>query len=369
MELKNSLVYFLHHIIDITGVEAVGIRLHNNGDFPFYVYDGYSNEFIKTENQLCSLDKCGKRIPLSNRKTYELDCICGNIIRGRFDPCLPFFTESGSFFTNSTSHFLATTTEKERQGKTRNYCNFVGYESLAIVPIGTKIKKIGVIHVADKRKNMFTETIIRHLEIISEDVGYEIKNNLKYTRVNASNKKVHLLNKKFKQLANTDPLTGLLNRRSFLSALSLEKKRSRRSNKPFTLIMADIDYFKKINDELGHNIGDKVLIKIAKILKDTVREIDIVSRWGGDEFLILLPETSRVGGATLADKICKNINFNPLEIENKIINFTMSFGVSECSNDSNFEDCVENADKSLFQAKNLGRNKVVVGRASLDLVF
>jgi diguanylate cyclase (GGDEF)-like protein len=365
MELKNSLVYFLQHIIDITGVEAVGIRLHNNGDYPFYVYDGYSNEFIKTENSLCSRDKYSKRILSADGKTYELDCMCGNIIRGRFDPSLPFFTEGGSFFSNSTSPLLSRTIKKEHQGRSKNYCKFFGYRSVAIIPIKAKEKVIGAIHVADKRKNIFNEAGIKHLEIISEDIGYEIKSNLKYIKISDANKKINILNKKYKQLANTDPLTGLLNRRSFLSALVSEKNRSKRNNKPFTLIMADIDYFKKINDESGHHTGDMVLIKIAKTLKNSVREIDIVSRWGGDEFLILLPETSHAGGVALANKLCLIVSSTSLKTANKKINFTMSWGVSECSIKLNCEDCIKDADIYLFRAKDLGRNNVVAGEAVL----
>jgi diguanylate cyclase (GGDEF)-like protein len=358
MKLKNSLGYFLQHIKDITGVEAVGIRLNNEGDYPYFVYNGYSNEFIKIENSLCSRDSYGKKILSPDGRTYELDCMCGNIIKGRFDPSFPFFTDGGSFFSNSTSHLLATTTEKERQGRTRNYCNIVGYESVAILPIRSRHNVVGVVHVADKRKNIFTEAGITRLEAISEDIAYEIKNNLQYIKIKDANEKIKRLNEKLEQMASTDTLTGLMNRRFFSSALLSEKNRFKRNKKPFTLIMTDIDYFKDINDASGHIFGDKVLIKVAKILQKSVREVDLVSRWGGDEFIILLPETSQDGGVALADKLRSIISSKPLKITNKVINLTMSFGVSQCSIDFNCEDCVKDADKYLLKAKRLGRNNV-----------
>ncbi len=97
-----------------SGCEAVGVRLPDGDDYPYYETRGFSDEFVQAENRLCATDKQGR--PLRDRAGHPiLECMCGNILRGRFDPNLPFFTETGSFWTNSTTELLASTTEAERQ--------------------------------------------------------------------------------------------------------------------------------------------------------------------------------------------------------------------------------------------------------------
>ena len=169
--LESALLAVLDHIKKLTDCEAVAIRLHNDGDYPYYVYDGFSKSFIRHENSLCSKNATGKRIRSPDGNGYLLDCMCGNIIRGRFDPSLPFFTKNGSFWTNNTSLLLATTTEEERQSRTRNYCNSCGYESVALIPLKVRGKRIGLLQLNDMRKGMFTEDLIEYLEIIAEDIG------------------------------------------------------------------------------------------------------------------------------------------------------------------------------------------------------
>jgi hypothetical protein len=169
---KAALIAVLNHIKKLTDCEAIAIRLHDNdGDYPYYVYDGFSKSFILHENSLCSKNAGGKRIRSPDGNGYLLDCMCGNIIRGRFDPSLPFFTKNGSFWTNNTSVSRATTTEEERQSRTRNYCNSCGYESVALVPLKVRGERIGLLQLNDMRKGMFTEDLIEYLEIIAEHIG------------------------------------------------------------------------------------------------------------------------------------------------------------------------------------------------------
>lgn len=144
-----------------------------------------------------------------------------------------------------------------------------------------------------------------------------------------------------------------------MKILNFEKKRSNRTGKPFTLIMSDIDYFKKINDTYGHDIGDKIIIEVSKELKKSVRRSDIISRWGGDEFLMLLPETDQSGGEELADKLLNIFRRKEFKYSNKKINLTMSFGVFEYDKNINLNEYLKSVDVLLLQAKETGRDRIV----------
>ena len=122
--------------------DAIGIRLLDGNDYPYYATSGFPGEHTKTENRLCAVDDKGEII-CDSRNHPILECMCGNVICGRFDPSKPFFTDRGSFWTNSTTHLLASTTEEERQARTRNRCNGEGYESVALIPLKANNVTIG----------------------------------------------------------------------------------------------------------------------------------------------------------------------------------------------------------------------------------
>lgn len=160
---------------------------------------------------------------------------------------------------------------------------------------------------------------------------------------------------KLQQLAITDKLTSLYNRNKLDDALDLEVHRTIRYKTPLGVILLDIDHFKNVNDTYGHQIGDQVLIEIASIIKSHSRDIDIVGRWGGEEFLIICPQTNLEGTKTVAEKIQKEVeNFHFVENIHK----TASFGVSEYRKNDQIKDIVSRADKALYLAKNEGRNQV-----------
>ncbi|MFC1744862.1 PAS domain S-box protein [Candidatus Riflebacteria bacterium] len=150
--------------------EAVGLRLEEGEDFPFYVHDGFPGNFIEGENYLCARDQAGEIIRDSCGNVV-LECMCGRVIMGRTDPSRPFFTEGGSFWTNSTSELLASTTEEERQARTCNRCNGEGYESVALIPLRTIKENIGLLQINDKRKDLFNPELIRFFEDIGESIG------------------------------------------------------------------------------------------------------------------------------------------------------------------------------------------------------
>lgn len=157
-------------IKEFTGFEAVGIRLKEADDFPYYASKGFPEKFIEKEKFLCARDEKGEIIRNTNDIPL-LECMCGNVISGRIDPDLPFFTKGGSFWTNSTSMLLASTTDEDRQTKTRNYCNKVGYESVGLIPLNGGKENIGFLQLNDHRKDLFTLEMIEFIEIAAKYIG------------------------------------------------------------------------------------------------------------------------------------------------------------------------------------------------------
>jgi len=167
------------------------------------------------------------------------------------------------------------------------------------------------------------------------------------------------MNEKLKLIASTDKLTRLFNRNKFYEIAPLEIERATRYKRPLSLIIFDIDFFKKINDKYGHNIGDYVLKELAKIVKNSVRKNDSIFRWGGEEFIILVPETNIVGAQNLAEKLRKAVE----NYEFDTVNFvTISLGVAQYNEDidKDIDSLISRADEALYKSKEAGRNMVTV---------
>jgi len=157
-----------------TGFDAAAIRLREGDDFPYFMVSGFSEEFVQAERYLCARDDNGEIIRDSAGDPY-LECMCGNILCGRTDPLLPFFTETGSFWTNSTTDLLASTSEEQRQARTRNRCAGEGYESVALIPLRSEGETIGLLQLNDRRRNGFTPEMIRFFEGLGESIGVALK--------------------------------------------------------------------------------------------------------------------------------------------------------------------------------------------------
>ncbi len=183
--LMESLTLFFQ---TLTGCEAVGIRLRHDGDYPYYQAVGFPAAFIKAENSLCSRDERGSII-IDYTGNPALDCMCGNVIRGRFDASLPFFTARGSFWTNSTTQLLASTSPEERQSNTRNRCNGVGYESVALIPIKDRKTTYGLFQFNDRRPNRFTTDRIEQYEQLISYVSLTLAKHLADHDLRISEKK------------------------------------------------------------------------------------------------------------------------------------------------------------------------------------
>lgn len=163
---------------------------------------------------------------------------------------------------------------------------------------------------------------------------------------------------RLEQLAITDPVTGLTNHRFFQERIREELDRSQRHNRSFSLLMIDVDYFKAFNDKYGHPAGDQALFKLAQILKKATRLADTVSRYGGEEFTMILPETLKPAAMEVAERIRSDMENTVVDPQSGHV-FTFSIGVATYPLDANdAPSLITKADKALYQAKQNGRNKV-----------
>lgn len=192
---------------------------------------------------------------------------------------------------------------------------------------------------------------VEHICLIIYDVTETAVNRL---QIQAANGELH-------RLSRTDGLTGLLNRKSWETELDMELKRFARYSQESSLIMFDIDHFKRINDGFGHPAGDEVIRQTAKIALNCIRDIDKAGRYGGEEFAIILPNTSPEGAFVVAERIRTQIEASIALYEKNEITYTVSLGISGVS--ATFSDgtaWLDSADKGLYQAKRAGRNNSVI---------
>jgi diguanylate cyclase (GGDEF)-like protein len=166
------------------------------------------------------------------------------------------------------------------------------------------------------------------------------------------------LEEELRKKATTDSLTQAYNRSKFDEILKSEINRCRRYNTNLSLLVLDIDHFKKINDNHGHLAGDDILKSVVNLTQNSIRGTDYLARWGGEEFVVLLPETGLDRASALAERIKKNIEDHEFE---KIGTVTVSFGVTQWKNNESEDALIKRADDALYRAKNLGRNRVEVG--------
>ena len=162
-------------------------------------------------------------------------------------------------------------------------------------------------------------------------------------------------------LALTDPLTGLQNRRSLFELGRIEFSRAQRMKRPFCCMMLDLDYFKQINDNYGHPMGDQVLLEFAKRCKSLVRDVDLIGRYGGEEILIFLPETDSETAIQVAERLRASMEEAPIKVANQELHVTVSIGVSrKDENTLQLETLIARADQAMYIAKHKGRNRVAI---------
>ncbi|WP_045778940.1 GGDEF domain-containing protein, partial [Methylocucumis oryzae] len=171
---------------------------------------------------------------------------------------------------------------------------------------------------------------------------------------------MHEQTNNLQNIANTDFLTGLNNRRYFRERVEHELLRAQRRNTRFSLLMLDIDFFKRVNDNYGHQMGDIVLQKVAQHCQQAVRKVDIVGRFGGEEFVLFLPDSSFANALEIAERLRKGIETSVLAyVDSETIHVTISIGVVNTNQASSSVDkLLDTADKALYEAKRNGRNQI-----------
>ncbi|PWK52868.1 GGDEF domain-containing protein [Pleionea mediterranea] len=199
------------------------------------------------------------------------------------------------------------------------------------------------------KTSMSELAIIKEQLQATEDEASRLKNNLKEQRFRAYN----------------DPLTQLPNRYAYNERLTQEYTRWRRYRSPLSLAVADIDYFKKVNDQYGHSAGDRVLKHVAEVLEHGIRESDFIARYGGEEFIVLMPETQLADATKAINKLRLLIKNEKVHLDNgDKLDVTLSFGVAEFEGTDTATDVFNKADKALYRAKQKGRNQVCCERSS-----
>jgi len=214
-----------------------------------------------------------------------------------------------------------------------------------VIILKSKNKKLGLLGIAraDGLED-FNEADLKLFSLIGNQSAVGLGNALSHERA--------------QELAITDELTKFYTRRHFKECLEEEIRRSKRYNKMFSLVMFDIDDFKMINDRYGHLQGDKVLIEMSKLVRNTLREVDLICRYGGEEFIIVMPETGRDGAINASERIRKIVKNKRFSISGKVAQVTLSFGVAAYPFDGvGSEDLIRKADQSLYKAKAGGKDR------------
>lgn len=212
-----------------------------------------------------------------------------------------------------------------------------------IVPLMSRGEAKGVIILGERiNQGPFNENEKEYLMNIASLAGIAINNARLY------------------EMATTDMMTHLKIHHYFHAALDEEFNRALHFDRPLAMIMADLDHFKKVNDTYGHMAGDTVLVRVAQIIKDNIRLMDVAARYGGEEFAVILPKTDMTDALIVAERIRENIQDEIFHHEDKSIKITISMGISvlDADRDSGKTDLIERTDKALYMSKDGGRNAV-----------
>lgn len=194
-----------------------------------------------------------------------------------------------------------------------------------------------------------TETDLPVMSIFAKQIGISLERARLFQEVQS--------------LAFTDPLTGVHNRRSLFELSRVEFSRAHRLNRPICCMMLDLDHFKQINDNYGHQTGDQVLQEFAKRCKNSVREMDLIGRYGGEELMIILPETNIITALQIAERMCDSLAETPIKVHDGEISATVSVGVAaKDENTTQLETLIARADQAMYIAKHKGRNRVALSK-------
>ena len=216
--------------------------------------------------------------------------------------------------------------------------------SIMAIPMLYERNLLGLLVMLSEERDFLDSSRINLLDIFCNQASTSIANAQLHARI--------------EKMATTDGLTGLFNHRMFQEKLAEEFKRMKRFAEPISLILADIDYFKRVNDTYGHPVGDLVLKGVASVIKETIRDIDIPARYGGEEFAVVLPGTSGEGAKNIAERLRRKVKDNPFSANGRQIEVSVSIGIATSPPDAKSkEELIEKADQALYHAKHNGRDQ------------
>jgi diguanylate cyclase (GGDEF)-like protein len=231
-----------------------------------------------------------------------------------------------------------------------------GYLSAIIAPLIQETETIGMLSLIATQKRAFSEGDFRLLASFASTAATAMQNAQLHSAV--------------QYLAITDPLTGVYNRRGFFEQARQVMHTAETFDRPVSVLMLDIDFFKHVNDEHGHDAGDTILQALAERSRKALRDSDLICRYGGEEFAYLLPESDEEGSRTATRRLFDTITATPVQTINGPITFTISIGVATRSDTClTLEDLLKCADSALFQAKQSGRNQVRFWQQNPQLGF
>lgn len=247
-----------------------------------------------------------------------------------------------------------------------------GIASMGFIPLVHQEKLLGKLMIYYDAAHEFSNDEVQLAQTIARYVSFAIGRKLAEDELRFANASLKVAHYELKEmfeheqvLARTDVLTGQCNRRYFFELAMREFEASIRYRRPLTIILFDVDDFKQANDSFGHAVGDEILKSIAMIAASQIRSVDVLARYGGDEFIILLPETHAEQAFLIAERIRVAVVSNPIKAEGRAVVITNSIGVAEIKNspeDQYIEDVIRRADKALYKAKELGRNHTFIYR-------
>lgn len=208
-------------------------------------------------------------------------------------------------------------------------------------------------------KNFYKEVLYEEERLTFETMMRNLDLEDSYKKIQIKKKDLERAYEELLDIIKYDTLTGLLNRKSVFAMIDIEIERAQRLDFPLSAFMIDIDYFKSVNDKYGHQFGDRVLSITANVLKAGLRKYDQAGRYGGEEFFVILPNTSMEQASHIAERFRRSLESRSIKFEGEAVSVTASIGISEWRKGSSKEEWIGEADSALYQAKKLGRNRTV----------
>lgn len=285
--------------------------------------DSFSMDFIIDEQVRCSPHHISPR-----QGSHLAECIHSGTV-----------VVDNNIMQNAQTSMLAT---NGRQPKSAVFC-----------PLLIAGHVLGVLTLQSYHENAYNSNHVDIIRALASYMAIALNNSQQSESLKITARELELLSK-------TDPLTGLYTRRHIIEKMEEEYRRYIRYGKVFTLMIVDIDNFKKFNDVYGHSCGDHVLVEVSEQMKQMLRQQDCLARWGGEEFLVLLPETNAENAAILAERLRATIAQTEYQFQNTLLKITLSFGLSEIGDIATIDALIMRADNALYESKRKGRNRVEI---------